>query len=232
MSLRNNQLFPKNHTQDNLLKAQKIVASKVILKDTFDIKNIATIAGVDQAFFKDQIISGIVVLDYFTLKIIARAYSIKTIEYPYIPTFLSFREGPAIISAFKKLTIKPDILMIDACGINHPRMAGLATHIGVALNIPTIGVAKNILCGTAENPEKVGEYNPLMYNNKKIGFLLKSKQGCNPIIVAPGHGVSLDSSIKIIMHCLRGYKLPEPTRHAHIYVNSIKTDVLTTLMTL
>ncbi len=112
--------------------------------------------------------------------------------------------------------------MIGRCGINHPRSAGLATHIGVALDIPTIGVSKNILCGVPEQPAGAGTVQLLMYDGRQIGWVLKSKENCNPIIVAPGHRVSMESSIEITRHCLRGYKLPEPTRQAHIYANLIK----------
>ncbi|MHC1574960.1 MAG: endonuclease V [Candidatus Methanogasteraceae archaeon] len=112
--------------------------------------------------------------------------------------------------------------MIGRCGINHPRSAGLSTHIGVALDIPTIGVSKNILCGTSEHPVDAGEFHPLMYGGRQIGWTLKSKANCNSIIVATRHQVSMGSSIEIVKHGLSGYKLPEPTRQAHIYANLIK----------
>jgi len=105
-----------------------------------------------------------------------RTYSIQPFNYPYIPTFLSFREGPAIVSAFKKLKCPPDILVVDGAGINHPRIAGIATHIGVALDVPTIGVTKKILCGKGEVPLLPGEANSLIYNDQQVGWLLKSEK--------------------------------------------------------
>jgi deoxyribonuclease V len=215
-------LFPATSDQRALLDAQRIVAAHACAEDQFD--EIRTIAGVDQAFFGDNIISGIVTLDYETMEEKDHAYAIVAAEFPYIPTFLSFREGKAIVSAYRKLARKPELLMIDGCGINHPRSAGLATHIGVALDIPTIGVAKSILCGRPERPVPAGagEFCPLTYNNRDIGWVLRSKGNCNPIIVAPGHRVSMESSIGIARRCLRGYKLPEPTRQAHIYANAVK----------
>ena len=213
-------LFPSTHDRTALLDVQRAVAAHAETEDRFD--EIQTIAGVDQAFFDDKVISGIVTLDYETMEEKDRAYAIVATEFPYISTFLAFREGKAIVSAYRKLPEKPELLMIGRCGINHPRSAGLATHIGVALDIPTIGVSKSILCGTSEQPADAGEYHPLMYGGRQIGWVLKSKENCNPIIVAPGHRVSIKSSIEIVKHCLRGYKLPEPTRQAHIYANLIK----------
>ncbi len=213
-------LFPATSDQNTLLEVQRAVAAHACIEDRFD--EIQTIAGVDQAFFDDKVVSGIVTLDYETMEEKDRAYAIVATEFPYLPTFLAFREGKAIVSAYRKLARKPELLMIGRCGINHPRSAGLATHIGVALDIPTIGVSKSILCGTSEQPADAGEFHPLMYGGRQIGWVLKSKENCNPIIVAPGHRVSIKSSIEIVKHCLRGYKLPEPTRQAHIYANLIK----------
>ena len=213
-------LFPTTHDRTTLLGVQRTVAAHACVEDRFD--EIITIAGVDQAFFDDKVISGIVTLDYETMEAKDHAYATTTIEFPYISTFLSFREERAIVSTYRKLVRKPELLMVGGCGINHPRSAGLATHIGVALDIPTIGVSKSILCGTSEQPTDAGEFHPLMYDGRQIGWVLKSKENCNPIIVAPGHRVSIESSIEITRHCLRGYKLPEPTRQAHTYANLIK----------
>ncbi len=213
-------LFPATSDQNTLLEVQRAVAAHACIEDRFD--EIQTIAGVDQAFFDDKVVSGIVTLDYETMEEKDRAYAIVATEFPYLPTFLAFREGKAIVSAYRKLARKPELLMIGRCGINHPRSAGLATHIGVALDIPTIGVSKSILCGTSEQPADAGEFHPLIYGGRQIGWVLKSKENCNPIIVAPGHRVSMEISIDIVKHCLRGYKLPEPTRQAHIYANLIK----------
>ena len=213
-------LFPATSNQKALLRVQRAVAAYAETEDRFD--EIRTIAGVDQAFFDDKVVSGIVTLDYETMEEKDRAYAIVATEFPYIPTFLAFREGKAIVSAYRKLPEKPELLMIGRCGINHPRSAGLATHIGVALDIPTIGVSKSILCGIPEQPAGAGTDQLLTYGGRQIGWVLKSKENCNPIIVAPGHRVSMESSIEIVKHCLRGYKLPEPTRQAHIYANHIK----------
>nr|QNO46612.1 endonuclease V [Methanosarcinales archaeon ANME-2c ERB4] len=167
-------LFPATSDQRALLKVQRAVAAHTCVEDRFD--EIRTIAGVDQAFFDDKVISGIVTLDYETMEEKIHVYAIITTEFPYIPTFLAFREGKAIVSAYRKLPRKPELLIISRCGINHPRSAGLATHIGVTLDIPTIGVSKSILCGTSEQPTNAGEFHPLMYDGRQIGWVLKSKE--------------------------------------------------------
>lgn len=210
-----------------MLDVQRIIASHACVKDRFgELNGIQTIAGVSQAFVCDKIISAIITLDYRTLEVKERTHAIETEGFPYIPTFLAFREGKTIISAYRRLPPdeRPDILMFDRCGINHPRFAGLATHIGVLLDIPTIGVTKSILCGTYRHPApaNVGDSCPLVYADRAVGWVLKSRKGCNPIIVAPGHRVSVNTAIEIVQQCLRGYKLPEPTRQAHIYANAVK----------
>jgi deoxyribonuclease V len=226
MDLKGNDFFPIVYNQEELLKIQRYIASEAIVYDKFRFDEINTIAGVDQAFFDDKIVSGLVILDYDSLEPMEKAYSMMHVEFPYIPGFLTFREGPVIINVFRRLKTRPDLLMVDGCGINHPRFAGLATHIGVSLNVPTIGVAKKVLCGEYDKiPEEKNDYSILSYENRDVGALFKSKKNCNPIIIAPGHRISLSTSIKIVMHCLRGYKLPEPTRLAHSYVNGVKKSL-------
>ena len=208
----------------DLLEIQRKIALNSKILDQFE--DLEVIGGVDQAFFDDKIISGIVLLDYNSLDIINRVYTVMGVDFPYIPGLLAFREAPSIIKAFSKLRKKPDLLMVDGCGINHPRFAGLATHVGVELDVPTIGVAKKILCGKFEHePEKVDDFSLISYKDKKVGAIFKSKKNCNPIIIAPGHKVSLESSIEIVRHCLKGYKLPEATRQAHLYVSEVKKSL-------
>lgn len=216
------EFFPEESTRENLLKVQHMVAKRAIIKD--DFKDIRFIAAVDQAFFDNRIISGILIMDFGSLEITERAFSIQPVSFPYISTFLSFREGPEIVNAFRKLKTRPDLLLIDGAGINHPRGAGLATHIGVALDVPTIGITKRILCGEGAQASNVGEASPLVYNDKAVGWLLKSSKKCKPIVVAPGHRVSLESSLSIVKACIRGHKLPEPARLAHEYANMCKIE--------
>jgi len=216
-------LFPSDNSRKALLAAQKLVAERVSVKDEFN--ELRLIAGVDQAFIEDIVISGIVVLRYGSLEVIEKVHAIQPASYPYIPTFLSFREGRAILCAYRRLKNLPDILMVDGAGVNHPRKAGMASHIGVALDTPTIGITKRILCGSGEEPLKVGEATPLFYKNIPVAWLLKSSKRSRPIVIAPGHKVSLETSLSITKQCIRNHKLPEPLRLAHMYVNEVKKQL-------
>lgn len=205
----------------NLYEVQRKIASRVILENSYSTK---VVAGVDQAFAGNLVISGAVTLGQSFEVIAHSSCSVKT-SFPYIPGLLSFREGPASIRSIKKLFPRPTLVFVDGCGINHPRVAGLASFIGVALDLPTIGVSKNVLCGEFELPQEVGESTPLIFNGKKVGHLLKTAKGCRPIVIAPGHRVSVESSLKVTRDYLAGHKLPEPCRLAHEYVNQVKRDL-------
>ncbi len=220
---------------EELYRIQEEIASKAVIVDKLNPK-LKLIAGADQAFFYDskaenkseeeKIISAVVVLEYPSLKLITYSHSVMPVDFPYIPGLLSFREAPAIITAFHALKIKSDLLVIDGGGINHPRFAGLATHVGVILDVATIGVTKNILCGTGELPDEEGDACMIKYKGKEIAYYLKSRKGSRPIIVAPGHKVSLATSLTLIKNCIRKHKLPEPTRIAHLCANKIKKNYI------
>jgi len=221
-------------TTEELYRIQEEIASKAVIEDKLT-PNLNLIAGADQAFFHEynaenkstdeKIISAIVVLEYPSMKLITYTHSVLPVEFPYIPGLLSFREAPAIIKAFHTLKIKPDLLVIDGCGINHPRFAGLATHVGVILNVATIGVTKNILCGNSEQqPCEEGDACMMKYNGREIAYYFKSKNGCRPIIVAPGHKITLETSLSLIKTSICKHKLPEPTRIAHLCANKIKNS--------
>ena len=204
-----------------MLEVQRKIASRVDLSDSYSTESVA---GIDQAFLDGRIVSGAVVLGP-TLEVIGRASCIMSAAFPYIPGLLSFREGPAAIRAVRKLSPKPTLLFVDGCGINHPRMAGLASFIGVLTNMPTIGVTKNVLCGEGELPEKFGQAAPLLHNGKQVGHLLKSKDGFRPIVIAPGHRISMRSSLELVRRYLVDHKLTEPCWLAHVHVNQVKREL-------
>jgi deoxyribonuclease V len=224
-------------TTEELYRIQEEIASKAVIEDELNLEELNVIAGADQAFLyeskseyaneikKENIISAVVLLEYPSMRFIDHAYSLMPMDFPYIPGLLSFREAPAILNAFQALKTKPDLLVVDGGGINHPRFAGLATHVGVSLDVATIGVTKNLLCGTGELPIEEGESRIITYHEREIGYYLKSKTGSKPIIVAPGHKVSLETSLKLIKTCIHKHKLPEPTRIAHLCANKIKRDL-------
>lgn len=202
--------FKTNFPLKKLRKKQIKLKNKVKTKNHFG--EINKIAGFDVSYpkniFKKAIVAA-VVMDYKTKNIVDKKILSTKSFFPYIPTYLSFREKPLIKKIIKKIEVKPDISMIDGNGILHPYNFGLASHIGVELGIPTIGVAKNLLCGKLRNKKVYieGEIKGQAYfNSKKIK---------NPIFVSPGHKIDLSSSIKIVKK-LSQYKIPEPVRQAHI----------------
>jgi deoxyribonuclease V len=220
---------------EDLYRIQEEIASKAAIADKLSFEAIRLVAGADQAFLHEskasngikteKIISALVVLEYPSMKLVEHSYAVMPVDFPYVPGLLSFREAPVIIHAYQTLSHKPELLLIDGCGINHPRFAGLATYVGVILDLPTIGVAKSLLCGTGQVPTAEGEACIITYQDKEVGYYHKSKKGCKPIIIAPGHKISLITSLELVKKSIRQHKLPEPLRIAHLYANKIKQNL-------
>nr|WP_281033905.1 endonuclease V [Methanohalophilus mahii] len=186
---------------------------KVVTIDGFE--NIKLIGGADCTYFKNLVICCIVVLKYPTMEFVERTFHIGKISFPYIPGYFSFREGEGTIRAYQKLSNKPDLLMINACGVTHPANAGFASHIGVVLDKPTIGITKRMFCGRAKIPQKENEAQPLYDGGKQRGWLLKVLSETKPIVITVGHRTSIKSCLEITIKCLKGSKMPEPLRLAH-----------------
>ena len=177
------------------------------------------IAGVDISADRGQgVASGaVVVLSYPELGVVEVKVVDDKLNLPYIPGLLSFREAPLILAACQKLTVTPGLILVDGQGIAHPRRMGLASHIGLWLNLPTIGCAKSLLCGTHQVPgAEPGSYAEVIDNGEIIGAALRTKLGVKPIYVSIGHKIDLPTAIYWVMNCCRGYRLPEPTRLAHL----------------
>ncbi|MEK6693644.1 MAG: deoxyribonuclease V [Nitrospirota bacterium] len=184
------------------------------------------IAGVDAAFSGRKVIGVTSLYKYPELIPIEDAYAIMEVSFPYIPGFLSFREGPAILKALNKLKIKPDLILFDGQGIAHPGGIGIATHIGVLLDIPTIGCAKSKLVGEYKEPGiKKGEWSPLKYKDKTVGVVLRTREKIRPVFVSPGHRIDLKESIEIILGCITRYRIPEPLRRADIISKKVKKEL-------
>lgn len=173
--------------------------------------------------FSKTVYAGIVVLDYLTLEIVERRGITEDIDFPYIPGFLSFREVPSLLKVWQSLTLKPDALMLDGQGILHPRKMGVATHFGLEANVPTLGCAKKRLVGEhAPVDPTPGSRQPVYFNKELRGYTVQSRKNANPIYFSPGTYMSCEDALTIGEHCLRGYRLPEPTRQAHLYVNELR----------
>ena len=175
------------------------------------------IAGADASFKHNKATGAVVVMTYPDLKIVESLKKTAPLKYPYIPTLLTFREGPVLLECFRALKRRPDLIIFDGQGIAHPRKMGLATHLGLFLNKPTIGCAKSRLTGVYNRvAPKKGSYSYI--RNKKreiIGAALRTRDVVKPVFVSPGTGVRLEDSIKIILECSSRYRIPEPLRAAH-----------------
>ena len=198
------------------LKEEQIkLAKKIVIKDEFSSYN--TVAGVDQVTLDSKrIISAIVVLDAKTHEVVEKKYAILETNFPYISGFLSYRESPAILEAYNKLRTKPDILILSGNGILHPRRIGLSSHVGLLINKPTIGIAKSLLCGSMREGT--------VYMDKDVvGKEIRIKETSNPLIVSPGHMISLKTSLEVVKKLAKEpYKMPLPLALAHKYANKVK----------
>lgn len=211
---------------NKLMKVQIKIASKVKLEDTFQ-KPIENVTGCDLAYFEESAVAAAVTVNYKTLQIMEKKVIVERAVFPYIPTFLSFREGPAIIKLVKGLKIKPDALMLDSHGVMHPLFCGCASYIGVIINKPTIGVAKSKLCGNyIQKLNKIGEWAPIKFHGRVVGAALLSKKCSNPIYVSVGHMVNLETAVRIVKHFLLRHKIPEPLRLAHNFANKMKREIV------
>lgn len=183
------------------------------------------ITGADLSFDigSDTVTAGIVVLTFPGLEIVEECGLQTTVNFPYVPGLLSFREAPAILEVFGKLQHKPDVLVLDGQGTAHPRGFGIACHVGMWLQIPTIGCAKTLLCGKFEAlGEARGSQAPLIYKREVIGTALRTKKAINPVFVSPGNRIDLPGALDLMLRCDGGLKIPEPTRRAHLFVNRLR----------
>jgi len=155
--------------------------------------------------------------------IVETAEAVGKSPFPYVPGLLSFRELPTVLEAFAKLTVRPDVVLVDGQGIAHPRRLGIASHLGLWIDLPTIGCAKSRLVGTHKNPRKRrGSIVPLIDKDEVIGDVVRTKDGVKPLYISPGHRMNRESAVRTVLACGRGYRMPEPTRQAHLYVNELR----------
>ena len=179
-------------------------------------RKVRHVAGVDVSVRGDRAIAAIVVLRIDDLQIVEVALERQRVPFPYVPGLLSFRECPSILAAIKKLTVQPDLLMIDGQGIAHPRRFGLASHLGVLLDRPTIGCAKSRYIGTHDEPDlQAGCYTDLFDGEELIGAVMRTRTDVKPLYISVGHKIDLPTALDFVLECCVGYRLPEPTRLAH-----------------
>jgi len=194
-------------------ETQLQLSKRIVFEDKLPDK-IRFVAGVDVAYTKELSIGAAAVLDYDSLKLVeAQTAACKT-RFPYIPTLLSFREIPPAVLSIKKLSVSPDVFLVDGQGFAHPYGCGFASHLGLVIGKPTIGVAKSRLFGELEN-ETGKDVAFLRHGGKIVGAVVVTKRGCKPVYVSVGHMVSLETAIKIAKHCTSHNRIPEPILKAH-----------------
>lgn len=223
----------KKSTSKYYITPKEAIAKQQKLREQINIipfkGELKTVAGADISFNRGSNVlhAGFVVLRLPDLQVISRSLATLTVSFPYIPGLLSFREIPALLEAWKQLTPKPDIVILDGHGLAHPRRMGIATQFGITVDTSTMGCAKNILTGEHEPlAQTKGSFQYINDKDEKIGIVYRSRDNVKPIFISPGNKVSFDDTREIIAKCLTRYKLPETTRQVHNTVNSLRKGEL------
>jgi deoxyribonuclease V len=205
---------PWDLTPREAIALQTELASKVDPHDGWEALN--SVAGIDVSIKHGLARAAVAVLALPSLELVELRQAEGRVEFPYIPGLLSFREAPVILEALANLHTTPDVLIFDGQGCAHPRRLGIASHIGILLDHPTIGCAKSRLCGAYQEPDvERGAHTWLLDNDEVIGAVLRTRARVKPVFVSIGHKVSLPGALEIIQRCCSRYRLPEPTRRAH-----------------
>lgn len=213
----------------NNITPQEAVELQAALRAQLQIqplgKEITTIAGADISFnkYSTTVYAGIVVLEFPSLQVVETADVVDEATFPYIPGLLAFREVPALSKAWEKLSNKPDVLVLDGHGIAHPRRMGIAAHFGVVMNTPTLGCAKSLLTGKFMEPSVDKDaVTDLISKGEVIGKVLRTKKNVKPVFISPGNLIAMEESLALIKQCVGKYRIPEPTRLAHNFVNELR----------
>lgn len=195
-------------------RLQKKLAARIIRVNR--LGTVHTVAGIDVGVKGDAARAAVVVMTFPGLDIVAQATAVQPIRFPYIPGLLTFREGPVILDALGRLDQKPDLLIFDGQGIAHPCRLGIASHIGLIVDLPSIGCAKSRLCGQYQEPgSERGSRVSLIDDGETIGAIVRTRTGVKPVFISVGHRIDLKTSIEYVLDACRGYRLPETTRMAH-----------------
>jgi deoxyribonuclease V len=205
-------------------ETQRRLCKRIVQEDRLPSR-IHLVAGVDVAYVRDKAVSAVAVLDYDSLQLVESVTAIVHVRFPYIPTLLSFRELPAAIAGIKRLKTQPDLFLVDAHGVAHPYGCGFASHLGLAIGKPTVGVAKRRLVGEFE---EIGGKPFLVHDGKVVAAILMTKERAKPVYVSVGHFVSLSTAVKIVEQSTRGGRIPEPLLLAHRIASEKKREALFT----
>jgi len=207
-------LHPWKVAPAEAMEIQRQLRARVSTEST--LTTVQTVAGVDVGFKGNIAKAAVVVLNYPELAPLDQSVAELEVEFPYIPGLLAFREAPSILAAFEKLQVEPDLIIFDGQGLAHPRRMGIASHVGVILDRPSIGCAKSCLCGVHEEPgPERGSYAYLYDGDEVIGAVVRTRTDVKPLYVSIGHRIDLETATEYVLNCCRGHRLPEPTRYAH-----------------
>jgi len=209
---------------------QEAVARAVAATPTVSLDRVRCIAGADASYSPDgrTVHAAVAVLGLPDLNVLERCWVSREVPFPYVPGFFAFREGPAIISAVGALTRRPDLLLIDGHGRAHPRRAGIASHVGLVLGIPTVGVAKRILAGdTAMFGPARGSSSPIWDRGEIVGMAVRTKAGSRPVYVSVGHAMDLPTSVEAVLATTRTSRIPAPVREAHRVSREVRRSHIT-----
>lgn len=216
-------LHPWNLSPKEAVECQRKLVQQLVSKP---LEKVRWVAGADISYsrFKPELFASVVVIDLEEkMKVVEIATAVGRAEFPYISGFLAFREIPTLLKAFENLRLTPDVIICDGQGIAHPRGLGIASHLGLWLDIPTIGCGKSRLVGEFKVPsQEKGGRSSLIYQSKEVGAVVRSKNKVAPLFISSGHLIDLESSLQVIQNCLTSYRLPEPIRIAHAAVNETR----------
>lgn len=204
---------------------QEELRERLILADAGVPEPIRTIAGADISYDRgsDLFFAAVVLMNYPDLSPLEEASFAARVSFPYVPGLLSFREGPPLLEAFGRLERTPDVVLFDGQGIAHPRGIGLASHLGLLLDLPAIGCAKSLLVGEhGRVGERRGDWAELVYRERGVGAALRTREKVKPVFVSQGHRIGLPRAVELVLSCCRGCRLPEPIRRAHLAVNRLR----------
>jgi deoxyribonuclease V len=212
-------------TYEEAAVLQRTLSEELVLSG--DVPDARIVAGADVSYEKrgGGFFAGVVVVDTATFEVVEEAHHVARVTFPYIPGLLSFREGPVVLAAFEKLAVRPEAVIFDGQGIAHPRGFGLAAHMGLLLGVPSVGSAKSRLVG---EHEEVGversSRTPLIHQGRTVGYVVRTRERTRPVFVSPGHLISPEAAVELVMACTTRYRIPEPVRLAHMLVNRLRKE--------
>jgi deoxyribonuclease V len=217
------QLHPWDVTPTEAAAIQRSLAGQVEMRPPLTRCELVAGADISYDWFSDVFYAGVVVLRMNDLTVVEKQGVVRKVAFPYISGLLSFRETPALLDAFARVESEPDAIIVDGHGFAHPRRFGYACHLGLCLDRPSVGCAKTRLVGTYQEPgQQAGSVAPLKAGDEIIGQIVRTKTGVKPVFVSVGYKIDLPSAVELVLATCRGYRLPEPTRQAHLHVNALR----------